>query len=130
MNEAMPFAEQLLVQYGEFFPFARAFDREGQVLSIAAYVESERPPSNELIELLASGLRQGAAEGKYCTTALIYDVRVTPPSTSAMTDAVAAELEDHSGYAVTVYFPYTLEDGEPSFGAVFATPNSRAIFSR
>ena len=129
LNEAIPFAEEMLAKYGELFPFARALGPSGDVISIVGYDGREHPPSDEVINLLERGLRRGAAAGEYVTTALVYDVRLTPKYTARPTDAIAAELEHVGGCAVTVFFPYCLQDGRPRLGSPFATAASRAIFS-
>lgn len=129
LNEAFPFAEQMLGDYGEFLPYAAALLLSGEVVSISGYDGREHPPSKDIIDLLAIALREGAAGGEYLATALNYDVRVTPPSASESTDAIAAELEHRDGYAVTVFFPYVLTNGQPIIASPFATPESRSIFS-
>ena len=129
LNEAIPFAEHLLGEYGEFFPFGRALRPSGEVVSIEGYDGREHPPSKDVIDLLANGLRQGAADGEYLATALVYDVRVTAPTANEPTDAIAAELEHRDGDAVTVFFPYAMANGRPILAGPFATADTRSIFS-
>ena len=129
LNAALPFAEYMLGKVGEFFPFARAFGPSRELISIMSYDGDERPPSDTLIKLLESGLRRGAETGEYVVTALVYDVRLTPQGSEKPTDAIAAELEHVDGYAVTVFFPYSLEDGSPTIGTPFATAATREIFA-
>lgn len=129
LNEVLPFAEQMLGNYGEFLPYAGAVRPSGEVVSISGYDGREHPPSKDVIDLLVHGLREGAAAGEYLATALVYDVRVTPPSASEPTDAIAAELEHRDGYTVTVFFPYELTDGQPVLASPFATADGRSIFS-
>ena len=129
LNEVLPFAEQMLGNYGEFHPYAGALRPSGEVVSIGGYDGREHPPSKDLIDLLAGGLRQSAAAGEYVATALVYDVKITPESADDPTDAIAVELEHKDGYAATVYFPYRLSDGQPILASPFVTPDSRSIFS-
>ncbi|WP_353645043.1 hypothetical protein [Mesorhizobium sp. WSM2239] len=129
LDAVLPFAEKMLAEHGEFFPLAGALSPSGEVVSVGGHDGREHPPSTEIIELLASGLRQGANSGEYVATALVYDVRVTPPTATEPTDAIAAELEHQDGYAVTVFFPYRLANGQPELASPFATAQSRAIFS-
>ena len=119
----------MLGEHGEFFPFAGALRPSGEFVSISGYDGREHPPSKDVIDLLESGLRQNAGAGEYVATALVYDVRITAPSASLQTDAIAAELEHRDGYAVTVHFPYTITDGKPVLAEPFATADSRSIFS-
>ena len=129
LNDVLPLAEQMLAEYGEFLPYAGATRPSGEGVSISGYDGREHPPSKDIIDMLAWGLRQGAAAGDYLATALVYDVRVTAPSVNEPTDAIAVELEHRDGYAVTVFFPYELANGRPILGRPFATPNSRSIFA-
>ena len=129
LNEVLSFAEEMLAECGEFFPFAGALQPSGEVISISGYDGREHPPSKDVIDLLAQGLRDGAAAGKYLATALVYDVRVTPPSANQPTDAIAAELEHRDGYAATVFFPYKLTNGQAILASPFATADTRSIFS-
>ena len=129
LNEVLPLAEQMLAEYGEFLPYAGATRPSGEGVSISGYDGREHPPSKDIIDLLANGLREGAASGEYIATALVYDVRVTPPGASEPTDAIAVELEHRDGYAVTVFFPYALRNGQPMLAVSFATAKSRSIFS-
>lgn len=128
LNAVLPFAEQMLGECGEFFPYAGALRPSGEVVSINGYDGRDHPPSRDVIDLLANGLRQGASSGEYVATALVYDVRVTPPSVTEPSDAIAAELEHRDGYAVTVFFPYALSNGQPILASPFATAESRSIF--
>ena len=128
LNEVLPFAEQMLCNYGEFLPYAGTLRPSGEVVSISGHDGREHPPSKDVIDLLAAGLCEGASNGEYVATALVYDVRVTPPTEREATDAIAAELEHKDGYAVTVFFPYTLTNGPPVLARRFATAESRSIF--
>lgn len=128
LNHRVSFAEELLSKYGEFYPFGGAIDETGQIISVAAYDGTEMPPSDALIKMLESGLREGARSGKYIASALIYDARVVPPGGSEKSDAIIAELEHRDGFAMTVYFPYRLENGQPEFSASFGTADKRDIF--
>jgi len=130
LNELMPLAEEKLANSGEFHPFAGAITADGEMRLIYGYDGREIPPSEELIQLLAHGLRKGAAAGEYLATCLLYDVRLKPTAkTVGYVDAIAAELEHRDGYAVTVFFPYTLTGDLPTFADPFATAECRNIFS-
>lgn len=130
LNEVVPLAQDLLGKNGEFFPFAAALGLTGEAILISGHDGREQPPSKDLIGLLESGLRQGASAGEYIATALVYDVRVTSQAPTDLTDAIVAELEHRDGYAVTIFYPYALTNGQPILASPFATADSRAIFSR
>jgi hypothetical protein len=112
MSAVLPFAEQLLQEHGEFFPYGGALKADGQLASVAGYDGREQPPSNEIIRLIKQGFVEGAKSGEYVATALIYDVRVTLPSTGQKSDAIAVSLNHRDDYSVIVLFPYQLVDGK------------------
>ncbi|GFE65232.1 hypothetical protein [Litoreibacter roseus] len=128
MTASIEFAEQLLQNYGEFFPFGAAMKPDGQMILVAGYDGDERPPSHEIIDLLNAGFRSSAVGGDYKATALTYDVRVSLPGTSRKSDAVAIALDHEGDYSVVVYWPYKLSRGEVSFGEVFAEEGVYGIF--
>lgn len=131
LNELMPLAEEKLAKSGEFHPFAGAILANGHMSLIHGFDGREIPPSEDLILILENGLRRGAASGEYIATCLLYDVRLKPASmTLGNEDAIAAELEHRDGYAVTVFFPYSLTGNQPIFAEPFATAECRNIFSR
>src|SRR5690348_576112 len=48
----VPFAQQMLRQHGEFYPFAATIDKDGAVAQVAGDIGSERPGSAEMIAFL------------------------------------------------------------------------------
>ena len=42
LNSLLPFAQQMLKRYGEFYPFARVLTAEGEIAAVAAYTGDER----------------------------------------------------------------------------------------
>jgi hypothetical protein len=76
LDALMPFAEQMLKQHGEFFPFGAAINPAGEVTAHAAADGSEQPPSEELIALLVQGLQAEARAGKIRAAGICYDGRI------------------------------------------------------
>ena len=128
MNAVLPLAEQLLSQYGGFFPYGGAMTPSGEIISIAAYDGDERPPSSEVISMLQRGFISAAQSGGYKATALVYDVRVPLPETGEKSDAIAIALDHESGYSVVVLLPYKLTEQELRFGRMFAQPGENVVF--
>lgn len=129
LNAALPFAEQLLAQYGEFFPYAHAMDESGKFIFVAASDRRDRPPSKELIGVLKEGLQTGARAGKYKATALVYDVRITLPESGVKSDAIAVSLNHKANYAVLLFFPYRLEGKKVVTGEPLAQAEENYAFS-
>lgn len=125
----MPFAEHMLKERGEFFPFAMTLTPTGEFMPLVGYESLGHTP-DELIDLLSARLREGALAGEYAATALVYNARVTPPEASEETDAISAELEHRDGYAATLFFPYALNNDEAELPEPFGIQQSRGIFPR
>jgi len=130
MNAALPFAQQTLTRYGEFFPYAYSMRDDHSIVMVAGYDGRERPPSQDVIDLLKSGLRTDAAAHRIRATAIVYDVRIVDPATGSKSDAIAVALDHADHYSVVVMFPYTLRDSKLELRAPFAEEGAADIFSR
>jgi len=127
MNVALPFAKQMLQQYGEFFPYGSAMQPDGKIIQIGGYDGREHPPSAEIITLLKDGFKQGAKKKKYKATALVYDVRTTLADGSK-SDAIAIALDHEANYSVVVLFPYKLKNGELHLGQISGHKGANEMF--
>src|SRR6185312_16353105 len=107
MNAALPFAEKMLAEHSAFFPYGAAMKDNGEIVNVAGYDGQQHPPAQEIIDLLYTELRKDASKGTYKATAIVYDVRVTPPGKTAITDAIAIALEHRENYSAIVVFPYS-----------------------
>src|SRR5215467_1352446 len=109
MNVVLPFAQKMLKEKHEFFPFGAAMAPSGRINGTMA-AAGHKPDVDQLISVLELGLRQGASEGKYKATAVVVDMVVIPPGKSAKQDGVAVRLDHRDGYSVIVGFPYSFSD--------------------
>jgi len=128
MNSALPFAEKMLNEHGEFFPFGEALRPSGEIISVGADSGEERPPSQELIDIIKSGFRAAATKEEYIATAILYDSLTIPPGSEEKTDAVAVALDHRDDYSVIVFFPYALVNGRVEFQPPFAVKGADDIF--
>ena len=128
LNFALPFAEQMLAAHGEFFPFAAAMRPGGQIVSIAGYNGTERPPSADLIALMKAGFVASARNGEYKATAIVYDALVKPPSGDEKSDAMAVALDHRDTYSITGFFPYNISGGKLTVSPPFALKGEADIF--
>jgi hypothetical protein len=124
----MPFAEKMLTEHGEFFPFGAAMKPDGEIVYVGAYDGQERPPSQSLIDLLIGAFREHAVTGKYKATAIVYDVLIIPPGHDRKRDAISVALDHCENYSVVVYFPYDRTAGAVTIHAAFANEGEREIF--
>ena len=81
--------------------------------------------------LLKAAYAKDAASKKIMASALVYDVRTTPPGATEKSDAVAIDLDHRDGMSITMFFPYRIgADKKVSFGEAFATKGAGTIFPR
>ena len=131
LDTLMPFAEQMLQQHHEFFPFGGRMVPDGTIAHAAAYNGTEHPPSQELIDLLRQAHQQEARAKKLRACATVYDIRTIPPGRTEKQDAIAAAIDHVSGYSAVVIFPYTFDDDKKlRVEAPFAVEGSHDIFAR
>ena len=99
VGAALPFAEQMLDQHGEFFPYAVALDHAGEARMVGADPGGgEQPASADVLATLTEGLRE--QRDGLRAVALVSDVRLSD------SDAVRVELEHREGQALAVFLPY------------------------
>ncbi|MGB9150538.1 MAG: hypothetical protein WCB36_09860 [Burkholderiales bacterium] len=128
LDAVLPLAEQMLQKHGEFFPYSGALKENGEIASIAGYDGREQPPSKDIIFLLKQAFVKGAKSKEYKATALVYDVKVTLPSSGKKSDAFAVSLNHRDSYSVIVLFPYELKNKKLSFGETFAQKGEADVF--
>ena len=130
MNSAIPFAQKMLKEHGEFFPYGEAIDSHGKIVAVGAHDGREQPPSTELIRLLTDGLRAGAKSGEYKATAIVYDVRIIPPGSNEKSDAIAINLDHRDGLSIITFLPYKISGKDVIYGEMFAQKGEAKIFQR
>jgi len=130
LDSVLPFAERMLRQHSEFYPFGASMKPDGTVALAASYNGTEHQLSDALIKLLREGFQQSARGGEIIATALVYDVQVVEPGATRKTDAVAVELDHRDNYSVVVYFPYVLKSDQTTLGTAFANAGQSLIFAR
>jgi len=129
MTALLPVAQQMLSKHREFYPYGGTMSPDGGIAHTAGYTGTERPPSQAVVELLEKAFQHGAKRGAYKATALVLDVRTTPPGKTAKQDAVQVRLDHASGYSVIVLFPYAFAaNGEVEFAEPFGVRGEGKIF--
>jgi hypothetical protein len=128
MDSLLPFAEQMLTAHGEFIPFGGAMRPDGQVVSVAEYDGHEHPKSVDIISLMKNGFVASARKGEYKATAIVYDIRVTLPSTHEKSDAIAVSLNHRDHYSIIVLLPYKIDNGKLLLEAAIAQKGEADIF--
>ena len=129
VNDLRPFAERMLREHGEFYPFGGSIKDDGEHVSVGAKGESDHPKSKGLIDIMTATFRRQAAEGEIRAAGICFDVRVVPPGQLDKADAIQFALEREGGEAADVYIPYApLSDGEFTYGEIFACRREPTLF--
>ena len=130
MNAVLPVAEKMLRQFGEFYPYGGCMRSDGTIVHIgAADSDTDHPKSKDLIYLLKTSLREMAKSNRCKAAAIVFDVAVVLPDSGLRGDAIKVCVEHADGYAVEVFFPYRLIDGEIVYGETYAQQGGRELFS-
>lgn len=130
LTVALEFAQKLLKEQGEFYPFGASMSADGKVCMDGVATDEEHPPSQELLDLLADSYSKRANSGELRAAALCADVRVPSPGSVEKTDAISVGLEHVGGEAVTVFLPYRKGwFGRVRYGNLFASARDRQFFS-
>ena len=107
LETTLPFVEDLLKKYGEFFPLASAVQNNDSISEVTTYDGNEKPLSNKVIADLKKTLKE--SKNKYKTVAIFYDVKAINPNTNIKSEAVAIFIEQKTdSTAYTLYYPYIL----------------------
>ncbi len=127
-NDLIPFAERMLEEHGEFYPFGAMMRSNGEIALLGGETESDRPRSQEILDLLVGALRDYASRGEIRAAGICLDMRITPPEQSDEVDAICARLEHSSGEQAEVFVPYSKVDGRHILQEPFAQRGEPRIF--
>lgn len=119
MNDLLPFAKQMLRDYGEFHPFGGTMKSDGEIVHVGATSGEDISAPSALVEILTEGFRSKAREKAIKAAAIVLNVRVLPPGRVEKCDAIEVRIDHHDGYSAHVFFPYRSTD---DLGMVFEVP--------
>jgi hypothetical protein len=129
-NTLLPFAQTMLREYGEFYPFGATMSSSGEIRHVGAKMEDDdQPPSQPLIDLLTETFKKQAATGELRAAGICYDVLTVPPGEDRKRDAICCGLEHYSGKTVDVFVPCVkARDGDVQYGKVFSVKQTAQLF--
>jgi hypothetical protein len=58
LNDLLPFAQRMLTEQNEFYPFGGSIASDGKHMSVGAKGESDHPKSKELIDIMTVEFRR------------------------------------------------------------------------
>ncbi|MBN1537518.1 MAG: hypothetical protein JW908_12345 [Anaerolineales bacterium] len=129
LDKLIPFAQDMISKYGEFFPFGSSIDADGQIDLSAPFEHNNCPTSQLIIDIMTNTFRKRASNGKIRAAGICYDVRTIPPGRNKKTDAIWVSLENQSGEAVDMIVPYKKGIfGNYSFGELFTAERAPQVF--
>ncbi len=131
LNFLLPFAERMLSQNGEFYPYAAALGSDGELNAVGTDLDDDSPDVGEVLVALHEGLRERAAEGAIRASGIAADVTLTDPDSGETTDAVQVELDHADADAVDIFVPYETEgEGQGiKFGELVAAEGREPVFA-
>jgi hypothetical protein len=128
-NAVRPVAAEMVARKGEFHPFGASMDPDGKLGNVAALATDDHPKSAQLLAQLKASFRSAAKSNKIVASALVYDIRVTPPGKQDKTDAIAIDLDHRDGVSLTMICPYRIDaDHQLIFGELLVQPGNHEIF--
>ncbi len=129
LNFLLPYAERMLSEHGEFYPYAAALDSDGELNAVGTDVDDDSPDVGEVLLALHQGLRERAAEGEIRASGIAADVTLTDPDSGETTDAVQVELDHAEADAVDIFVPYETEGEGIKFGELVAAEGREPVFA-
>jgi hypothetical protein len=129
LNFLLPYAERMLSEHGEFYPYAAALDSDGELNAVGTDLDDDSPDVGEVLLALHQGLRERAAEGEIRASGIAADVTLTDPDSGETTDAVQVELDHAEADAVDIFVPYETEAEGIKFGELVAAEGREPVFA-
>jgi hypothetical protein len=113
---ALPLAQEMLRTHGEFPPYGVGLTVGKEAVALSADAD-DLARSSDRLAALRDSLAKAMNSRRLQATALVYEARLTLPSSRAPTDAIAISLTHRDGYAAVAVYPYQLEGDEVKLGA-------------
>lgn len=130
LSDGVEAAVHFLEKNGEFFPFGVVKTNKGEIRHIQAMMESARPTSDSVSEILRATLKEGGIAGDYDTVAIVSNVGITDTETGLESNAISISIDDKSADPILCYIPYDLDRGAPALGEIKAGIGARIAFAK
>lgn len=123
IDAAIPFAQQMLLKHGEFYPFGFSLDTTGQISADSPISTTSMPEPQLLIENLKYFYRQAFLENKIVAACICLGVTLREEKG----DAIQIHLEHANGKSIHVYLPYTARGGQIEYGELASSLKDREL---
>jgi hypothetical protein len=131
VNRSVPFALEQIDKHGEFYPYATVITKDDKFEPAVAKPNTDRPTSQQVIDMLVEELRRRAAKGELRVVCIVVGGRLARDPGSAPSDVIQARLEHVDGTAVEVYVPWTRDkDKKVQPGEGFAGRGVPVVFTK
>jgi hypothetical protein len=125
MNQLLEVAEKLLIEHGEFHPFAGYLLDDGSVTQVGLNMHGEFDVSGkERARQVEKALRSVANSLAPAAVGIVTNVSV-PSADGATYDAIEIDLEHRGGYCAEVFFGYEIH-GEANRALNFTATTAQA----
>jgi len=128
LDKLLPFAEDQMKKYREFYPFAAVMLMDDSVEITETYDGNEHPESKDVLETLKQIHKQLSSEGKIKASGIVWNASVASAN-GKPSDAIIVSLEHKDNYSVIVGEPYKIGlFKKVAFGNLFAMEGKHDIF--
>ena len=128
LDTLLPFAENQMKKYREFFPFAAVMLTDGSIQLTGSYDGNELPESKDVLEALQKIHKRLAAEDKIKVSGIAWNASMVSEDGKPY-DAIIVSLEHKDDYSVIVGEPYKIGlFKKVTFGNLFAMEGKHDIF--
>ena len=128
LDKLLPFAENQMKKYLEFYPFAAVILMDDTVELTGSFDGNEHPESKDVINDLIQIHKQLASEGKIKASGIAWNASVASAD-GKPTDAIIVSLEHKDDYSVIVGEPYKVGlFKKVNFGNLFTMEGKHDIF--
>ena len=128
LDKLLPFAEDQMKKYREFYPFAAVILMDDSVELTGSYDGNEHPESKDVLADLIQIHKQLAAENKIKASGIVWNAGIASAD-GKPTDAIIVSLEHKDDYSVIVGEPYKVGlFKKVTFGNLFAMEGKHDIF--
>ena len=118
------FAETMLKDSQEFYPFGAVLDENQKVAAVGAHLGVEQPNPSELYKLILGAFQEQANDGEILAAAIASNVDIPSNYETQFSDGVRVQLECKD-FARYIYTPYSIDEKgifKKSIDVIFTEP--------